>query len=291
MSKQKKNRPVDLEEFSAYDSYTYSYEHEQGDEQPPEHQPPYSAEAVKNARERKKNSTFFVFFLILAMITVTIIVLLETVFRLEDVYVFGNETKTAEQVVVSSGLARGVSIFSIEPEKVAKTLENDHSLIFKGLEIVYPNVVNLYVEERKPVAALEHLGMLYVLDKEGFVLSVKNDLNVTSMPKVNGLRVANAQEGRVLGFSSQAQKEAYTLIVTELVLQQYIDQVERIDLSFLDNIYLITYDEVNIRVGSVEDFQRKLRAIRASMDYLAQNDQEIISLDVTIEEDVKYLPK
>ena len=48
-----------------------------------------------------------------------------------------------------------------EEEDVAKALSQDHTIIFKGMQKEYPNTIYLYIEERKTVAAMQWLGILY----------------------------------------------------------------------------------------------------------------------------------
>lgn len=168
----KKRTPeIEREQFEAYGEYTYDYLHAQdgeaGDAQAPA-QP--SVQAVRRAQKRRRTHGFFKFLGLLTVLTIGLAVGQQTLFRLETVYVVGNVEKTPQEVVMASGLVRGRNMITIEEEDVAKALSQDHTIIFKGMQKEYPNTIYLYIEERKTVAAMQWLGILYTLDREGVVM-------------------------------------------------------------------------------------------------------------------------
>ena len=152
----------------------------------------------------------FKLLVLLTCLCIMLIVLQETVFRLQAVYVVGNETRTPQEVAAASGLVRGRSIFSITREEVEASLSRDHTLIFEDMQIQYPNTVYLYVRERTPAAVMSWLGILYLLDDEGMVMSqISADQAPQDMPEVTGLRLTDVVVGRVLSSTSQDQLQAY----------------------------------------------------------------------------------
>ena len=291
MSKRaREKRPVEHEQFEAYGEYTYDYLHkldESGGEPPA--QP--SAEAVRRARKRRGTHGFFKFLGLLTVLTVGLIVAQQTLFRLETVYVVGNEQKTPQQVVTASGLVRGRNMIAIEEADVAEALAKDHTIIFKGMQKEYPNTIYLYIEERKTVAAMQWLGVLYTLDSEGMVMA--ESVSATppeGMPVVTGFRVSNINVGQQLMVRSESQMEAYRAIIEELQLQLYASQVAEINLADPENIYLITAEGVTVRLGDASYMQAKIGAVRTDMAYLRQLGRTNGVLDVTTPEDAKYMP-
>ena len=296
-TKEDKRPELEQEEFQAYGEYSYAYLHEKNAGQDGEeaHDLPSAAakvERVKRARKRKRTSGFFKLLAILTALTVFLIVLLETVFRLETVYVIGNQDRTPQQVVLASGLTKGVSIFSIRQEDVAKAMEADHTLVLKGMQIEYPSTVYLYVEERYAVAVMRWLGNQYELDGEGMVMSESGDMALPEgMPLITGFRVTSAHVGQLLSVRSQKQTRVYHDLMEELDLQLCRDQVTEINLSTTDNYYLITKEGVTVRLGDGNYLRAKVGAFRTYMAYLRQLGKSSGMLDVSIPEDAKFLPE
>lgn len=282
-------RPEDqYESFEAYGEYSYQYQI------PPEQQAQNAAVTarVKRAHQKKRMHGFFKFLIVLAIVTVGIVVVQETVFRLETVYVIGNEQKTPQQVVTMSGLVRGRNMIGIEEEEVASSLAKDHTIIFKGMQKEYPNTIYLYIQERKTVAAMQWLGMLYTLDGEGIVMTEENSSVLpVGLPVVNGLLANSVIVGQKLTLRTKGQLEAYCKIMEELQLQLYADQVSEINLADPNNIYLVTVEGVTVRLGDAKYMQAKIGAVRTDMAYLRQLGKKGGILDVTTPEDAKYMPE
>lgn len=288
------------EEFQAYGEYTYDYLHQiaperqaedwDGGELPPAVSAP--VEVVKRTHRRRRTHAFFKLLALLAALTIVLVVLQETVFRLQTVYVIGNRNLTPQQVVMASGLVKGRNIFSISEEDVRKAISKNHTIIFQGMQKEYPSTVYLYIEERQTVAVMRWLGIQYTLDAEGIVMTEENTMSLPDgLPVVTGFRVSAVNTGQPLAVRSEKQLQAYRAIISELGLQLYMDQITEINLSNPDNIYLVTAEGVTVRLGDSNYMQAKIGAIRTDMAYLRQLGKTSGILDVTIPEDAKYMPE
>ena len=199
---------------------------------------------------------------------------------------------TLSLIHISSGLVRGRNMITIEEEDVAKALSQDHTIIFKGMQKEYPNTIYLYIEERKTVAAMQWLGILYTLDREGVVMEESTSTTPPAgMPVITGFRVSNINVGQQLMVRSEKQMDAYREIMEELELQMYQSQVAEINLADPGNIYLIMVEGVTVRLGDASYMQAKIGAVRTDMAYLRQLGKTSGILDVTIPEDAKYMPE
>lgn len=276
-----------MESFEAYGEYQYSYQ--------PEEAQPSSAAAVERAQKahaRRKTHVFFRFLILLTIVTVGVVVAQQTFFRLQTVYVIGNEEKTPQQVVIASGLARGHNMLSIEETDVARAMAEDHTIIFKGMQKEYPSTIYLYIEERKTVATMQWLGMLYTLDGQGMVMTEENSsILPAGLPVVTGFKASSVMVGQLLGLRDTRQLEAYQTIMYELEQQLYADQVSEINLANPENIYLVTLEGVTARLGDASSMRAKIGAVRTDMAYLRQLGKTGGILDVTVPEDGKYMPE
>lgn len=280
--------PYEQETFAPYGEYVYDQSGQPAQTSDME----AAVEQVKRQHKRKKSNGFLKFLILLAIVTVGIVVIQETVLRLETVYVVGNEEKTAQQVVTASGLVRGRNMLGIEEAEVAKALARDHTIIFKGMQKEYPNTIYLYIQERKAVAAVQWLGILYTLDEEGMVMSERNaEAPPAGMPVVTGLIAGSVQVGQKLSLRTPGQLEAYCEIMKELGLQLYANQVSEINLADPEAIYLVTVEGVTVRLGDASDMRAKIGAVNTAMARLRQWGELGGVLDVTTPVMPKYKPE
>lgn len=289
--KQNSKRPL-REEFQAYNQYGYSYSHQEQPADGAKEERTAAKPVQKPARKaRRKSNLFFRAFVLLSILSVGLVVVLQTVFRLEAVCVIGHETRTARDIINVSGLAYGQNVFTIDPDEVRSTIEKDHTLILKDIQIKYPNLVYLQVKERYPVALMQWLGVHYVLDKDGLVMDESSGTElIGTMPLVTGFRVSNAHKGQFLTVKSQLQLEAYTELIVELNKQKYASHVTEIRLNNPENIYMVTADGISVRLGRPTDLKRKIQAVRTAEAYLRALDEHAGVLDVNEPTDVKYRP-
>lgn len=298
MSKRIRKLPEEQrEQFQAYGEYTYDYVHQPDGQEPqaspgPETEKPMTVQAAKARRCRRKTEGFFKFLVVLAILTVTVVVVQEKFFRLKTVYVIGNETQTPQQVVAASGLVQGRNMLGIEEQDVARAISKDHTIIFKGMQKEYPGTIYLYIEERKTVAAMQWLGVLYLLDGEGMVMQQQSGSDLPEgLPVVTGFRASNIYVGQKLMVRSQNQLDAYCKIMYELEQQLYGDQVSEINLADPEDIYLITREGITVRMGNADYMRAKIGAVRTYMAYLRQLGKCSGVLDVTLPEDAKFMPE
>lgn len=293
-SKRRAAEQQPAESFEAYGEYQYQYQ--------PQEEPANAAEAAERARKahaRRKNHLFFRFLLLLAIVTVGVVVAQQTLFRLETVYVIGNQEKTPQQVVIASGLSRGQNMLNIEEADIARRMSEDHTIIFKGMQKEYPSTIHLYIEERKTVATMQWLGMLYTLDGQGMVMRMENSsILPQGLPVVTGFKASSVTVGQLLGLKDMKQMEAYQAVMYELNQQIYADQVSEINLADPENIYLVTLEGVTARLGSAEWMEGKIGAVKTCMAYLRQLGKTNGVLDVAdvtdlqnAENEAKYMPE
>lgn len=290
MSKQQEQNQQ-RDEFQAYGEYSYDYVHQPGQEQSA--QPAgASVASARKKRSRRKTEGFFKFLAVLTALTVALVIVQERFFRLQYVYVIGNEKKTSQQIAAVSGLVKGRNMLGIEEEDIAKAMSKDHTIIFKGMQKEYPGVIYLYIEERNVAAAMQWLGVLYLLDDEGMVMEQRTDSTLPEgLPVVTGLKAGNIYVGQKLSLRSATQLEAYQIIIDELEMQLYADQVSEINLSDAENIYLITREGVTVRLGDSSQMESKIGSVRTAMAYLRQLGSFSGVLDVTHPQNPTFMPE
>ncbi len=278
----KRNEPQ--EPMEAYGEYAYA-------QQPAENEAAAVRRAQK-AHKQRRDQSFFRFLIFLMIVMAALIVVMENYFTLEVIYVVGNEKKTAEQIINASGLVSGRNMIGIEEKDVAAAFAADHTIIFKGMQKEYPNAIYLYVQERRTVASLQWLGMLYTLDAEGLVMTQENSAALPQgLPVITGLNANSVAVGQKLLLRDEKQLKAYEKIMYEMEQQQCADQFSEVSLADPNNIFLVTVEGITVRAGDASNMRAKIGAVRTTMAYLRQLAKTGGILDVTNPQEPKYMPE
>jgi len=224
------------------------------------------------------------------VIIVLLILLQSLLFRVNTVYIIGNDTVAAEHIVALSGLTKGDSIVSLSADTIRKKLESDHWITLIDMYKQYPGTVYLVVDEREVVAVLQYLGIEYTLDIDGMVMAEYPDMDYDGdgIPVVYGFDIGSATVGQELSVSNSAQLTAYSAIVTELSIQRYTDQIKSINVNSISSLSLQTVNGITVELGNSDYMRAKIGAMRTDIAYLQQLGEASGVLDVTMPEDGKF---
>lgn len=129
---------------------------------------------------------------VLLAFVVLIVVLSSTVFCVSAInVVWHTETKNLtdknSQVVLSSGINNGNSVFLIGKEEATKKIESEFAYIkVIGIETVFPNILNIHAVEREPMFAVQLTENSYAITDEDFkVLEIRTgDFSSTSTNEI-----------------------------------------------------------------------------------------------------------
>jgi len=302
--RQKASESELTDQFEAYGEYTYAYRHQDPAEEEAHHfrkeerarstKPRHASRIPLDNKVPRRNSrrTFGTLLFLLGALIAALVVLQSSIFRLETVYVVGNQNKSPQEITAASGLVKGLNMFAINENEIRASLKADHTIEFLGIKKQYPNTVYLYVTERVPISIFRKDGIQYTLDASGLVMEESNSLTLPEgMPLITGFQVVNLLVGQPLGLKMEKQMNAYVSIMAELELQLYRNQILELDLTDPDNLYLMTIDGITVRFGNSQYAMAKVGAMRTDIAYIRQLGKHSGLLDVSIPHDAKFMPE
>lgn len=252
-------------------------------------------EQVQNQPPKKKRAGIATVIASLLLILAALVILNESVLRIQKVAVVGNRKVEWETVVVAAGLNRATGYFFVNEKKIAEGINANRYLIFEKLEKVFPNTLTIYVRERAPVVKVAEMGAVYHLDEEGMVLEKYDTFSSSADPAlddglivVSGLKPKEMRVGRKMVAGSTAHGEAYLQLIEELTLQGYLSEVSELNVNDPENIYLTTRNGYTARLGDLSDLRAKIGTVRAVVAKLKEMGESGGLLEVTIPGEAVY---
>lgn len=225
---------------------------------------PVGEQREKTGQKPRRNRIWLGVLLFLGVALAVGMVVRGVVFTVRAAQVSGNAERTDEQILKAAGISLGQNMFALDAEAIARRVNSDHYLQFEQLRMDWPDGVTLFVTERTPVAYANAYGMLYILAADGTVLENSDDIdNLPELPMVQGFQEGNIVVGKKVAPSASARLRAYTSIVEELSIQGCLSQIQELNISQLDNIFLVTVDGYTVLLGDGEDIRAKVGAMRA----------------------------
>ena len=226
-------------------------------------------------------------------IAAILLILRFAVFSVKQIYVNGNSTISAEEVIRASGIHRGDYILSLNEETVEERITSDYRLQFRYMATQLPSTVVLSVREREPCCWLTYCGIMYVMDKNRMVLYESEDPSEQpqNLVEIKGLEVrSNTLVGQYINLGSETQQSIFSELFLEMKVLGCIDKIQEADISNTGSILLFTRDGYTAALGDRSNIHAKLRSLLLVQEELTEQGYTGGTISVTNPEAPIYTP-
>lgn len=225
--------------------------------------------AIRNRKlKRKKNIRIAIvvtgFVLLISLIVCPIV--LFALFRVDGFAVEGTSPYSKEEIIIASGIEKGKSLILLDVDEAQAAVEKnlpytDEVVIKRRLP---GTVVIRYGETSKSYAVPANTGAYALTDSSLKVLELVSDVP-EGITLVKGVTPVKAELGTVLGFVNDGEKEEQTDRTREVVLKvlgaipaEETVNINMVDFSSFNNIYLIYKERVVMRFGESTDIEPRI---------------------------------
>ena len=214
------------------------------------------------------------------------------VFRVRSVTVEGCRAISQEEVICLSGISMGMNTFAINEDQVEAGIESNRYLSFVCVDKQLPDKVVIQVRERTPAAQVTYCGIAYTLDNRGMVLEESQNTSVKpdGLVMVGGLNIRRCKLGETVQLQSDRQMSVYTELLVELKVMSALNDVSELDLSDMDNLFLVSRDGYTVRLGDSSGLHAKLRAMLLTREHLSATGHSGGTIDVSTPVNPTYTP-
>jgi len=228
----------------------------------------------------------------LFIIMVAALIVGNTVFAVRSISVEGNSTVSTEEVIRASGISHGTSIFAIDSGAVRNGVNSNRYLNFVGMWRDFPSHVILRVTEHSPHATFKWMGMLYMLDQDGSVLEQTAHFDIPlSVPLITGMQVEAARVGSPVVTSVVGQADTIATVLSALSRRGLTEGISELNVTSLDNLFLITVDGAQVKLGNAQNIETKLYLMEQVLSIeRARGPVRYGVLDVTTAQNADYKP-
>jgi cell division protein FtsQ len=98
----------------------------------------------------RKHSGIISVVAVLVLILAILVILNESLLKIHNIAVVGNQRVTWNEVIEAAGLKRTTGYFTVNEADITAGIESNRYLIFERLEKHFPDSLTLYVRERVP---------------------------------------------------------------------------------------------------------------------------------------------
>ena len=210
------------------------------------------------------------------------------ILKLSAIYVEGISIVSSEEILAKASIPEDINILRINRGETKKKIEEIPYVSDVKIKYKFPNNIRIIITEGSVYYAFKtQTG--YVNTDENFKV-----LEITDMPKVYpvimDLNVQNYEVGAKLTID-ETEKFDIILLYSEILKEENI--IENIEFMYVEN-YNLQFklkDGAMVKCGTVADAERKIAALKASLDSLVEESGEMPktgSFDISDPQQVVY---
>lgn len=250
---------------------------------------PLSDEAffkVRKLSQLKMRSRRMIYAAVALLFSFGLVALCLNVFlKIQKITVSGGSIYDDWRLIEMSGITEGQNIYSIDKDKVEKTIVSNFPYI-KSVKVVrhLPTDVELIVEEDVPRYYFELCGEYYVLSDSLRILELsENENKILSkyefVQKLVLSSVTRAVVGEQVGFENDTYYDYVYEVLTQFLNCSITDRINTINLSDKFNIYIIYDNRFKVQIGNMDNLNLKISVATAVIETISANYKGTINVE------------
>lgn len=231
----------------------------------------------KIMQKRKKKQKAIKWILILALLIVAILcAMFSPLFNIKKIEVQGNEIISKNEIISLSQIQLEENTFKLNKSQIKKQIKENAYIQSVIIVRNLPSEIVIKVEERKPAYLLEYAGSYIVIDKQGYMLEIKNEK--MNLPVIQGA-VTSTEKFKVGNrlCTEDLEKLAEILRIVEIAqVNDIYTIITGIDIENAENIKLIFESEDKVAyLGDSSNMNTKILMIKSIIEKEKGNPGEI----------------
>lgn len=206
--------------------------------------------------------------------------LLERVFVVRNVVIEGNVSASNEEIIRQAQLNFGGSILDVDEAQVRSSLEGSGKYALDGLSVRYPQTVALSVRERTRDGMVQVGGRILVVDADGYVVEVVDNVPENSGLYVRGLDCTSYNLGRRVT-APEAQLSVMKAVLTAVRAQNAGTYLSEVNVADPLKLWMVSRTGLRVELGNAEKMDDKILWACSAIADLEARGETRGTLDVT----------
>lgn len=251
-----------------------------------------SKKSRRRRRARRGSAPVVLVLLCLLIGAVALVTAMTIFFKIDAITLSGTTRYTQEEVARASGLKPGDNLILFDKfAAINRIFAQCPYLDEIQMRRRLPDQVEIIVTECVPVAVLQSGGSRWLMDRRGKLLEQVSSAQGKNLPVVIGAMADNPETGKYVEFLQQDLKKPLLLLLNTVEDDDILKDIDEIDLSQSYDIQFRYLGRFTVRLGSVEELDKKLRYLHTITEdgYLSANATG--TLDLSDTQQARFIPE
>ncbi|WP_296141040.1 cell division protein FtsQ/DivIB [uncultured Anaerococcus sp.] len=235
----------------------------------------YIAKKHSKKKESKLFSKWFVFFLImLALASIVYSIYVHSYMKISEIYITGNNITPDTEIIGQIGNPIGENILLYNAKEHEPNISKMTYIENASIKKVFPNLLNINVEEDYPLFFQNSEGKKYYISNKGTLLGESlKDFDESLLKEIKG---ANLRKNIGENFTGS---EASLNFIRAIQKFSYFNEVKQLNLENKAEIGIMIND-IDVKFGDLNDIDYKLKILDNILNDARQKSITLISIDL-----------
>lgn len=230
---------------------------------------------ISKIRRRRRLRLFTLFLIALFIILAGVILFNSSFFRLKQIKVTGNRHFTKKDIISLAQIPPETSLFRLPTTEIReRVLKNPR---IKEVQVIrhFPNVLQIAVVERKPIAIIDLEDFYALIDDEFFVIEQRASVEGLNLPLIRKLKLSQFPVGKIV--RSKSLSNAIKCLTS--LSPALKTSVKIVFAPSVDKLTLFTDEGVEILYGKAENILKKNYVLKK---ILSEDGKKINFIDIRV---------
>lgn len=178
-------------------------------------------------------------------------------FNITSITVENNKNTDAQKIIQLSGIQTGNNIFYIKTSKGSnKIMENPYFTSVK-ISRKLPSSIVISVVEREATYYAAKDNKFAVIDKDGILLELKDDISSMKLIKLDGFDMKKSEVGKQIVGTDERQIQIIETLAGMTAAKAFVAGLASVDLTNPSAINMYS-GQICIKIGTIDNFEKKL---------------------------------
>ncbi|WFD09149.1 cell division protein FtsQ/DivIB [Tepidibacter hydrothermalis] len=206
----------------------------------------------------KKKYKIITFIMILIICVFGYMVIETDYFTLKKLSVVGQVKLSRQDILISGKIESGKNIYKYSSKEIRKNLLKNPYIEDANVKIKLPDKIIIDLKERVAMCAIPYMGSYALINEEGIVLKVEDDLKNVDVPLIGGINLQKLKIGQNVDLKDDELLNKILDLLNACNNAKILSNISQINIDNSKNIDLYTINGIRVLLGKGEDLHYKM---------------------------------
>ena len=217
-------------------------------------------------RIRRRKLRFRIIVITMLICGAFVYLLANPVIQVKNIFVYGNNNVPADKLISMSEVNLGDNLLRLNVRRMKENIYADPHIETCKIRLLPLGNVYITVAERENAGYTVFENRYITFDKNAVAIESLDKHDEINLPLISGINIKNVTLGKVLEVADDRQIEVIKIVFDSITRNGLSDIINEVDIKNLVSIIIKTKPGVNIKLGTVENIDKKLATAKEIME-------------------------